>query len=76
METTPVPQTPVSLILEKHNSLSPRNFSKWLITNSEKLKSQDTSTNSSVGLILEKHENLHSLNFTKRLISNSNDLQS
>ena len=76
METTPVPQTPVSLILEKHNSLSPRNFSKWLITNSEKLKSQDTSENSSVSKILDQHEKLNSLNFTKWLISNSNDLQS
>lgn len=75
METTPTNQSPVAQILDKHNSLSPRNFSKWLITNSEKLKNQDTSANSSVALILEKHENLHSLNFTKWLFSNSNDLQ-
>jgi hypothetical protein len=75
METTPTNPTPLSQIIEQHDLLSPTNFSKWLITNSEKLKSQDTSPNSSVTLILEKHEKLNSFDFTKWLIANSNNLQ-
>ncbi len=75
MENSQTKQSPVILIIAQHNLLNSIEFSKWLITNSEKLKSQDTSDNSSVTLILEKHENLTSFYFTKWLMSNSNDLQ-
>ena len=75
MENSQTKQSPVILIIAQHNLLNSIEFSKWLIANSEKLKSQDTSDNSSVSKILDQHEKLNSLSFTKWLLSNSNDLQ-
>lgn len=38
-------ESPVDLILNKHHELQPQQFTKWLITNSEKLKQMENNIN-------------------------------
>jgi hypothetical protein len=65
--------TPVSEIIEQHQKIGSKDFTKWIIR-SEKYLLQKAISSKTILLIFQKHQELNSFEFTKWIICKTTEL--